>query len=60
MTPRRLLLLEGVLVAANRASKQGRSGARWEAACHICVLLHTLVAVLAVKYKLVALPRANW
>ena len=52
-------LLEGVTSAATRACKQGKSGERWRAACQIRALLHALVAVFAVRHRLVVLTRAN-
>ena len=56
---RRLLILEGMMTAANQVCKQGGSGACWGAASQMPALLHTLVAVFAVKHRLVAIPRAN-
>jgi len=56
---RRLLILEGAMTAAKQSCKQGKSGSCWGASSQMSALLHTLVAVLAVKHGLVAIPQSN-
>ena len=56
---RRLLVLEGTMTAANQSCKQGKGGDFWAVSSQMSALLPTLVAVLAVKHQLVAIPRSN-
>merc|ERR1712185_563115 len=49
----RLMVFEGVIAASNRACKQGAHGELWASASRAVELLHTLIAVFAIKYQLV-------
>ena len=46
---RRLLILEGMMTAANRSCNEGKSGDFWAVASQVPALLHTLVAAFGVS-----------
>ncbi|CAK0863934.1 unnamed protein product [Prorocentrum cordatum] len=56
---RKILILEGVELAARRACKRGTASHEWAVASRIVELLPALVAALAVRHRVVALPRAS-
>ena len=49
----RLLILEGMMTAANRSCNEGKSGDFWAVASQVNALLHTLVAAFGVHLLLI-------